>query len=104
MNYLVSNETDYQRVLPLLSKTVSSNRVFIGVGADQNFTLITATRPVFAFIVDYHPENQYLHYLFKACFDLAPTRQDYLSLLLSKPLTPEIKNNPAVSRYCPYLS
>lgn len=97
LNYLVSNETDYQRILPLLNMTVSPNGIYIGVGADQNFTFMATTHPSFSFIIDYHPENQYLHHLFKTCFELAPTRQAYLSILFSKPLTPEIKNNQAVS-------
>ncbi len=97
MNYLVSNETDYQRILPLLSTTASPNGIYIGVGADQNFTFMATAHPAFSFIIDYHSENQYLHHLFKTCFDLAPTRQAYLSILFSRPLTPAIQNNQTVS-------
>ncbi len=85
-NYLVSNELGHQNVIPGVQQYINYNGVYIGVGPDQNYTYIAATRPSFAFIVDNRKENQLLHYLFKACFELASSRQEYLSILFSKPL------------------
>lgn len=85
-NYLVSNELGYQNVISHLERYVNHNSIYVGVGPEQNFTYISAIRPSFAFIIDNRKENQLLHYLFRSCFELALSRQDYLSLLFSKPL------------------
>src|SRR3954470_22310934 len=39
---LLSNETSFQRIIPELLKTVTSGRVYLGVGPEQNFTYISA--------------------------------------------------------------
>lgn len=86
-NYnLVSNELGFQNVIPYFQQNIEVHGIYIGVGPDQNFTYISSTRPAFAFIIDIRKENQLLHYLFKACFELASSSQEYLSLLFSKPL------------------
>jgi hypothetical protein len=99
MDYLVSNETDYQHVVPFLRQYSKPGNVYIGVGPDQNFTYITAVHPAFSFIVDYRTENQLLHYLFKACFELSTTRQEYLSILFSKPLDDHLKKDSCFLSY-----
>jgi hypothetical protein len=48
----VSNEDDYQAVLPELKKTFNPGSIFIGVGPEQNFTYIFALKPKMAFVVD----------------------------------------------------
>jgi len=85
-NYLVSNELGHQNVILGLQQYTNCNGIYIGIGTEQNFSYIAVTRPSFAFIVDNRKENQNLHYLFKACFELASSRQEYLSILFSKPL------------------
>ena len=53
----VSNEAEYQHVLPLLVERVKPGGVYIGVGPEQNFTYITALHPKMAFIVDIRRQN-----------------------------------------------
>ena len=84
--YLISNETAYLNVIPHIRPLAEQGGVYIGVGPDQNYTYIAAVRPSFSFIVDYRRENQLLHFLLKALFEMAGTRQEYLSLLFSKPM------------------
>ena len=42
---LLSNELGFQFVVPELTKTTKPGRVYMGVGPEQNFTYIVATRP-----------------------------------------------------------
>src|SRR5687767_6839672 len=58
---LVSNEMFMQRVIPDLSRTVRPGRTYLGVGPEQNFTYIAATRPAMVFILDIRRGNLHLH-------------------------------------------
>ena len=58
--------------------------VYIGVGPDQNFSYIARLRPAEAFIVDIRRDNLLLHLLFKALFELARNRVEYLALLTGR--------------------
>ena len=49
---LLSNEVFLQHVIPDLVRTAKHERVYLGVGPEQNFTYISAIRPRLAFIVD----------------------------------------------------
>src|SRR5262245_52963816 len=81
---VVSNEDDYQAVLPALSKTVKQGGVYLGVGPEQNFTYIAATQPSIAFIVDIRRQNMLAHLLYKALFELSSNRVDFISRLFSR--------------------
>jgi hypothetical protein len=83
-NY-VSNERDYQRVIPELEKHKKPGGVYIGVGPDQNFTYISALQPAIAFIVDIRRENMLLHLMHKALIELSPDRAAFLARLFSRP-------------------
>lgn len=96
--YLVSNETGYLDVVESLSRTTKPGSVYIGVGPDQNYTYIAATGAEFSFIIDQRAENQYLHFLFKAIFELASNRVSYLQLLFSRPLGIEIGKRSSLSQ------
>lgn len=85
---LISNETSYLQVLPELEQLGIQGGAYLGVGPDTNFTYIAAVRPSIAFIVDVRRDNLLLHLLFKALFELAPTRVDYLGMLLGRPAPP----------------
>lgn len=82
----VSNESAYQTVIPRLVQTVGTGGVYLGVGPDQNFTYIAALRPRLAFIVDIRRQNMLLHLMYKAIFELAPTRAEFLSTLFCRPI------------------
>lgn len=78
---LISNETSYLHVLDALEARGVTGGAYIGVGPDQNFSYIARVRPRIAFVVDIRRDNVLQHLLFKALFELAGTRVEYLSLL-----------------------
>ena len=87
----VSNEITYLNVLESLEEYEIEGGVYIGVSADQNFTYIAAVKPELAFIVDIRNQNRMQHLLYKSLFEFAETRVEFFSLLISKPVNPDIK-------------
>src|SRR5262245_41201736 len=67
----MSNEDSAQFVIPALKDRARPGGVYIGVGAEQNFTYIAAIRPRLAFIVDIRRDNMLQHLLYKALFELS---------------------------------
>src|SRR2546428_9977096 len=47
---LLSNELNFQDVIPDLLKGAKQSRIYMGVGPEQNFTYIAALKPAMAFI------------------------------------------------------
>ena len=82
---LTSNETHMQLVIPPLLERVGTGGVYLGVGPEQNFTYIANLKPKIAFILDIRRGNRDLHLLYKALFELAADRADFVSLLFSRP-------------------
>jgi hypothetical protein len=80
---LVSNELYMQRVLPDLMRMVRPGRAYLGVGPEQNFTYIAASRPAMAFILDIRRGNLHLHLMYKALFELSADRAEFVSRLFS---------------------
>jgi len=83
-NFL-SNETGYQRVIPVLKKSVRSGGVYVGVGPEQNFTYVVGLDPKIAFIVDIRRQNMIEHLLYKALMEESEDRVVFLSRLFSRP-------------------
>src|ERR1700756_1337173 len=81
---LLSNESYFQFVIPKLNEITAPGRVYMGVGPEQNFTYITATKPQMAFILDIRRGNLDLQLMYKALFELAKDRAEFVSLLFSK--------------------
>ena len=81
---LVSNEIQFQRVIPDLTKSARAGRVYLGVGPEQNFSYIAALKPSMVFIVDVRRGNLQLHLMYKALFELSTDRADFVSRLFSK--------------------
>jgi hypothetical protein len=81
-----SNEDSYLTILDQLKQQGAAGGAYIGVGPEQNFTYIAKIRPRIAFIVDIRRQAMIQQLIYKAIFHLAPTRREFLSLLLSKPL------------------
>jgi hypothetical protein len=81
----VSNETTYQYVIPELLKNVGQGGTYLGVGPDQNFTYLVALHPRIAFIIDIRRGALLQHLLYKALFEMARDRAEFLSLLFSRP-------------------
>jgi hypothetical protein len=84
-----SNETSYLHVIDKLRQLGATGGAYIGVGPEQNFTYIAKVRPRIAFIVDIRRQAIIQHLIYKAVFQLSPTRAQFLSFLLSRPLPKE---------------
>jgi hypothetical protein len=80
-----SNEREVGRLQTMLRDAKVQGGVYLGVGPEQNFSYISAIHPAMAFIVDIRRQAVVQHLMFKAIFELAPDRADFISLLFSKP-------------------
>jgi len=81
---LVSNETEFQHVVPVLKTDHTPASAYVGVGPDQNFTYLAALQPRIAFIVDIRRQNLLLQLMYKAIIEMSPTRAEFLSRLFSR--------------------
>src|SRR5215813_6410860 len=81
---LVSNEIRFQTIVPALTRSAVPGRAYVGVGSEQNFTYIAATRPAIAFIVDIRRGNLDLHLIYKVLFELSANRVEFVSRLFSR--------------------
>ena len=82
---LLSNERWFQHIVPPLVHRAKQNRVYVGVGPEQNFTYIVALKPKMAFIVDVRRGNFDFHLIYKALFELSADRAEFVSRLFSRP-------------------
>ena len=82
----VSNEVSFQHPIPTLQRTVRPDGVYLGVGPEQNFTYIANLKPRLAIIFDIRRQNAMAHLMYKALFEMSPTRGDFVSRLFSRPL------------------
>jgi hypothetical protein len=91
-NFL-SNEVEYQWVIPTLTSTLGTGGVYLGVGPEQNFTYIVALRPKLAFIVDIRRGNLHEHLLYKAFIEMSANRHEFLSRLFARKLPADLPAN-----------
>jgi hypothetical protein len=82
-NFL-SNEIYFQNVIPTLKSRVKPGGIYMGVGPEQNFTYIVGVQPKIAFITDIRRQNMLELMMYKALFEMAPDRADFISLLFSR--------------------
>ena len=82
----VSNEQTFQHVIPTLQRSLKPGGVYLGVGPEQNFTYIANLKPRMAVIFDIRRQNAMAHLMYKALFELSPTRAEFVSRLFSRPL------------------
>jgi hypothetical protein len=80
----VSNEITLQRIIPPTKRAIKADGVFIGVGPEQNFTYVSALKSRMAFVVDIRRQNILLHLMYKALFEMSPSRSDFMVNLFSK--------------------
>ena len=81
---LLSNELNFQYVIPDLLKIAQPGRVYMGVGPEQNFSYIAALKPSMAFIVDIRHGNLDVHLMYKALFEMSANRAEFVSRLFSR--------------------
>jgi hypothetical protein len=86
----ISNELTYQYVIPALQRATRQGDIYLGVGPEQNFTYIANLKPKMAIIFDIRRQNAMAHLMYKALFELSPTRADFLSHLFSRPLVARV--------------
>ena len=82
---LTSNELGFERVIPELLTRTHPGAAYLGVGPEQNFTYMAATRPAIAIIFDIRRGNLHVQLMYKALFELARDRAEFVSMLFSKP-------------------
>ena len=83
-NY-TSNENEVGSIVNALRSRGSTGGVYVGVGPEQNFSYIAATRPAMAFVIDIRRQAVMQHLMFKAMFELSRDRAEFLSMLFAKP-------------------
>lgn len=81
----VSNEMTFQHVIPTLQRTLTPGGVYLGVGPEQNYTYIANLKPRMAVIFDIRRQNAMHHLMYKALFELSPTRAEFVARLFSRP-------------------
>jgi hypothetical protein len=81
---LVSNESSYlQPAAELVA--LPKGLGYVGVGPEQTFSYLAMLEPTLAFVLDLRPDNARLHWLYKGLFLAAPSRVQWLTLLLGRP-------------------
>src|SRR5882672_6432771 len=80
----VSNEAQYQDVVPALKVTTKPGGVYIGVGPEQNFSYAAVLQSKLAFVIDIRRQNMVELLMYKALFEMSPNRADFVSSLFSR--------------------
>jgi hypothetical protein len=91
-----SNEREIGQIFTMLRDRGVQGNVYIGVGPEQNLTYIAAIRPKMAFIVDIRRQAVMQHLMFKAIFEMAPDRADFISILFSKRRPPGLDSSTTI--------
>jgi len=95
------NFTSNEAQTATIARTLATRRpggVYIGVGPEQNFTLIAASRPRIAFILDIRRQAIVQHLMFKALFEIADDRADFLARLFSRPRPAQLDRGAPLAR------
>jgi hypothetical protein len=93
-----SNEPEVGRVFTMLRERGVNGGVYLGVGPEQNLTYIAAIRPAMAFVVDIRRQAVMQHLLYKAVFEIAKDRADFIALLFSKPRPDDLDGSTPIQR------
>src|SRR5947209_19677875 len=72
----VSNELQYQDVVPALKKTTKAGRVYIGVVPEKNFTYASVLQSNLAFVIAIRRQNMVEMVMYRARFAMSPNRAD----------------------------
>ena len=88
---LVSNETSYLLAVSDIRAHGTNGGAYVGVGPDQNFSYIAATRPAVAYLIDIRRDNLVQHLLYRALFAEARNRAEYLLLLTGREVDSDVE-------------
>lgn len=81
---LISNESSYLHPLTTLERLGVRGGAYIGVGPDQNFSVIARVNPSIVYITDIRRDNLLHHLLFKSLFERARNRTEYVARWLGR--------------------
>lgn len=81
---LVSNEIFFPYIINDLIARTKPGGVYLGVGPDQNFNYIVATKPKIVFINDIRRGNLHAQLMYKALFELSADRAEFMSRLFTR--------------------
>lgn len=77
--------------------------IYIGLGAEQNYTMMSHAKPIYAILYDYDPNVVAVHYLHRAAFLSSATIAEYIEFFSLESLTNSLailreqyKNEPAI--------
>jgi len=87
---LTSNELLYQHVIGDLVARTGEGNVYLGVGPEQNYTYMAALKPKMAVIFDVRRGNAMLQLMYKALFEIAADRADFVAMLFARPRPPSL--------------
>lgn len=87
---LISNERSYLHVIDELNARDIRGSAYIGVGPGQNFSYLAHIQPEIAFIVDIRRDNLLQHLWYKALFEVASNRLEFLCLTFGRPPPQEL--------------
>ena len=76
-SYVRSNENELQLWFPHVQGLGGG---YVGVGADQNYTLSAKARSSHVWLMDYDPSVVRLHWIYRALILESPTRDDFIAL------------------------
>ena len=91
-----SNEREIGQIFTMLRDRKVSGNVYMGVGPEQNLTYIASIRPKMAFIVDIRRQAVMQHLMFKAIFEMARDRAEFISILFSTPRPPGLDSSTTI--------
>jgi hypothetical protein len=91
-----SNEREIGQLFTMLRERGTRGGVYMGVGPEQNLTYIAAIRPQMAFIVDIRRQAVVQHLMFKAVFEMAADRADFISILFSRRRPPGLDSSTTI--------
>ncbi len=94
-NY-TSNELQIGQVAAELIAKGRTGGAYLGVGPEQNFTYIAATKPDIVFIVDIRRQAIMQHLMYKALFEMSNNRSEFISRVFSKPLQTVAERDTAI--------
>src|SRR5438046_10763929 len=80
----MSNELEFQSVIPALKEMTKPGGAYLGVGPEQNLTYIAAVQPKIAFVTDIRRENMLEHLIYKTIFEISSNRASSISRIFSQ--------------------
>jgi hypothetical protein len=82
-HFTISNESwtsAYLSIMKSVRKLLKTDNLgFIGVGAEQNYTFMSALKPNYVWLVDHDADIARGHYIAKVAFINSPTREEFIN-------------------------